>query len=76
MKIYQEKSLSRFEFWGNAKINAEQLSDYELNQLESAIEDIYPDGINETSLNEILAYDFEWVCEVLDIKPWYENESE
>ena len=75
MKIYQEKSLSRFDFWGNAKSNVEQLSDCELNQIEIVLEDAYPDGINETSLNDIFAYDFEWVCEVLDIKPWYEDES-
>lgn len=76
MKIYQEKSLSRFDFWGNAQKNAEQLSDCELNQIELILEDAYPDGIDETALNDIFAYDFEWVCEMLDIKPWYEDESE
>ena len=76
MKIYQEKSLSRFEFWGNAQRNVEQLSDYEINQVESILEEVYPDGIEATALNDIFAFDFEWVCEVLDIKPWYEDESE
>ena len=76
MKIYQEKPLNRFEFWGNAQTNAEQLSEYELNKIELYLEDIYPDGIDETSLNDLFAFDFDWICEMSDIKPWYENESE
>lgn len=76
MKIYQILPLNHFSFWGNAKNNVEQLSDYELNQIELYLEDAYPNGIDETSLNDIFAYDFEWVCEMLDIKPWYEDESE
>ena len=70
MKIYQEKSLSRFEFWGNAKNHADGLTDSDFNTLEAVLENLYPDGINEVTLNDILAFDFDWVCEVLDIKPW------
>lgn len=72
MKIYQQLPLQHFSFWGNAKTNADHLTDSELNQIELYLEDVYPDGIDQTSLNDIFAYDFEWVCEMLDIKPWYE----
>ena len=75
MKIYQEIPLSQFDFAEHALMNAEQLTDYELNMVEPFIEEMYPDGIDRESLNDIFAYEFEWVCEKLDIKPWYENES-
>lgn len=68
MKITSEKSLSRFEFWGQASYNAKKLTTEQLDELESILENDYPDGIDETHLNDIMAYDFETVCEWLNLK--------
>ena len=67
MKIYEEKSLRNFEFWSGAKHNAAALLPEELDQLEYLLEDCYPDGIDETTVNDIMWFDFEWICEILGL---------
>lgn len=57
MKIFREQSLNNFEFWSEAKQVADKLTYEELEDLEYVIEDIYPDGIDETELNDLFAFD-------------------
>lgn len=61
MKLYKEESLSSFEFWSGAKDRAEKLTSKELDQIESMLEDFYPDGMDETELNDLFWFDFETV---------------
>ena len=63
MKIYKEESLSNFEFWGGAKDRAEKLSCSELDQIESILDEIYPEGMDETTINDLFWVDFETVLE-------------
>ena len=67
MKIYEEKSLTDFEFWGGAKDNAAMLTIEELEQLGDLLEDCYPGGISSTAVNDIMWFDFEWICEMLGL---------
>lgn len=53
MKIYKEESLQDFEFWSGAKSFAEKLTDDELDTIEMNLEDVYPDGMDETGLNDL-----------------------
>lgn len=57
MKIYEEKSLSEFDFWQGAKSRAEALTTKQLEQLEEILEDAYPDGIEDTSLNDLFWFE-------------------
>lgn len=50
MKIYSEKSLSNFEFWSGAKENASELTSAQLDAVESMMEEIQPDGWDETEI--------------------------
>lgn len=69
MKIINETNLQYFEFWGNAKETAKRIdeelgaSGWEL--LDAILTDAYPEGIDETELNDILAFEandvFEWL---------------
>lgn len=61
MKIYREESLESFEFWSEAKKIVDRLTSEELEDLEPIIEDIYPDGIGETELNDLFWFDTEEV---------------
>lgn len=65
MKIYKEESLQDFEFWSGAKDFAEKLTDDELDTIETNLEDIYPDGMDETGLNDLFRFDREWLCELI-----------
>ena len=55
MKVYNEITLSNrnFEFWGSAKENAESLTNGQLDTVEAILEDLYPEGISATQLNDI-----------------------
>ena len=67
MKIYEEKSLADFDFWSGAKNNAAMLTNEELEQLGDLLEEYYPVGISTTAVNDIMRFDFEWVCEMLGL---------
>lgn len=63
MKIYKETNLTDFEFWSGAKDFAARLTDSEMQQIECILKDRYPDGIDETALNDIFWFDRETVAE-------------
>ena len=63
MKIYSEKSLSDFEFWSGARQTAELLTVEELDSIEATLEEIYPEGIDETQLNDIFWFEDEFIAE-------------
>lgn len=67
MKIYKEESLRHFEFWSCAKERAARLTFEQLDQVESILEDHYPEGAEETEINDLFRFDFDTVCEWLDI---------
>ena len=67
MKITTEQSIANFSFWSGAKANANELTLGQLNEVENILEDLYPDGIGETQLNDIFWFDFETIKEWLGI---------
>lgn len=67
MRIYTEKSLTNFEFWSGAKNNAEMLSVEQLEQVEAILEDCYPEGVDETTINDLFWFDFETVLDWLGL---------
>ena len=67
MKITTEQSIANFSFWSGAKSNADELTLSQLNEVENILEDLYPDGIGETQLNDIFWFDFETIKEWLGI---------
>ena len=69
MKIYKDESLQNFEFWSGAKANAETLTPEQLDTVEAILEEIYPEGMDETQINDIFRFDFDQVREWLGIEP-------
>ena len=76
MKLYSEKSLSYFNFWSGAKDNASELTDSQLDTIESILEDIYPDGMDETSVNDLFWFEFDTVKEWLGMTEEEEDINE
>lgn len=72
MKIYREQSLSSFEWWIGAKDTAkridEELGEKGWEELEDILEELYPEGIDETQLNDILWFEPETIYEWLGIE--------
>ena len=69
MKIYEEKNLAYFDFWGPASDNASKLTYEDMQTIESILEmeDFEYKGIDATYLNDIFAYDFGYICELLGL---------
>ena len=67
MKVYSEISLKNFEPWGGSESVFYRLSLEEIEILEEIIEDCYPDGIDEITLNDVFWHDKEWVFETIGI---------
>lgn len=52
MKITTEKSLRSFEFWGEALATVKYLTDEELDTIEEILEELNPEGLSETEIND------------------------
>ena len=65
MKLYKEESISNFEFWSGAKDRTEHLTKDEFDTIESMLEDLYPDGMSETQLNDLFWFDEDTIAEWL-----------
>jgi len=80
MKIISETSLANFKFWSGAVDTAnriwEEKGEDGWEQLENILEEMYPDGITETELNDLLRFDSETVYEWLGIGNEDEDEED
>ena len=69
MKITSEMSLKNFKAWSGAKDTLNKLIELdECDELEFILDDLYPDGLTEAQLNDILWFDDEWIYETLGIE--------
>lgn len=65
MLVRKETTLNDFEFWGGAKDRVKCLTYDELELIEEILEDIFPDGIDETQLNDIFWFEDDTIAEWL-----------
>ena len=71
MKIIHEiNSLTDFEPWSYAVSRYETLTTEQLEQLDSILEDAYPEGMTDTQVNDLLWHDSDWVAEMLGFRDW------
>ena len=76
MKITEEISLRNFEGWSGAVDTLNTLTDDQKDNLEAILEDLYPDGMDETSLNDILWFENDTIAEWLGFDDWEDLERE
>lgn len=65
MKIYSELDLTSFKFWSGAKDH--EFTHSELKELEPILEDLYPDGCSETTINDLFWFEEEFLCECIGL---------
>ncbi|MCL2634796.1 MAG: hypothetical protein FWD34_09825 [Oscillospiraceae bacterium] len=65
MLIHTETSLREFCFWAGAADNVKYLTWGQLDIIENILEDIYPDGIDDVQLNDLMWFDDELIAEWL-----------
>ena len=71
MKITSEMSLKNFKAWAGAKDTLNKLIELDkCDELEFILDDLYPDGLTDTQLNDILWFEDEWIFETLGIEEY------
>lgn len=65
MKVYSEQSLRNFEFWSGAKETAKYLTAEQMDTVETMLEDLYPDGMSETEINDIFWFEEDTIADWL-----------
>lgn len=69
MIIKTETNLRNFETWSGATKTKNLILDAGLEEeFEGLIEELYPNGLSDTELNDILWFDADWILENLGIK--------
>ena len=80
MKIYREESLRHFEFWSGAKTTAETIWDKfggeGFDTIESELEAMYPDGMDETQINDIFWFEEDFIATLLGYRNWRDLEMD
>lgn len=76
MKIYSEISLENFGAWSGAVDTLDRVREEDkCDELEAILEDLYPDGMSETELNDLLWFEPEQIFEWLGIEEEDEDEE-
>ena len=71
MKITSEMSLRNFKAWAGGKVTLNKLIELDkCDDLEFMLDDLYPDGLTDTQLNDILWFEDEWIYETLGIEEY------
>ena len=77
MTITYELDLNSFEAWSGAKDTLDRIQrEGKCEALENVLEELYPDGMTETELNDLLWFESETVYERLGIRSKGQIEKE
>ena len=77
MTITYELDLNSFQAWSGAKDTLDRIQrEGKCAELENILEELYPDGMTETELNDLLWFDSESVYEWLEIRSEEQIEKE
>ena len=77
MKITKEIAIEEFEGWCGAENTLDKIiSEGKAEEFEFILEDLYPEGMDETQLNDLLRFEPEWCFEAVGIRTESEIESE
>ena len=75
MKLVNEMSVANFKAWAGAIVTVETIVNNNLvEEFDMLIEEIYPEGLTPTELNDLLWFDSQWVYEALGMQVEEEEE--
>ena len=77
MKITMELSLKDFNAWSGAVDTKNMIIDNDkVEEFDDLINELYPEGIDATQLNDLLWFEIDWILEQLGITEEEEEEEE
>ena len=69
LTVRYEMDLSDFDAWSGAVSTLDTLIEHGLTEaMEDVLNDRYPEGIDETHLNDILRFERDWIWECLGVE--------
>ena len=69
MKVITETSLERFEAWSGAVDTKNLIISLGLEEeFELLIDELYPEGLTDTQLNDLLWFEEDWILETLGLE--------
>ena len=76
-QIHQEKGIRDFKPWSGAKDTWKHIIEQnKADEFDALMDELYPDGINETKLNDLLWFDADWIYQTLGMKNPYGEDEE
>lgn len=68
MKITGNINLEDFEAWAGAEETQELILKYSKGEeFEGLVEELFPDGLDDTALNDLLRFDSDWILKSLGL---------
>lgn len=75
--IIEDQNFADFQAWSGATATHQQICDAgKAREFEAIIEDLYPDGLTGTTLNDLLWHDSDWCLEQVGLNEEEEEEEE
>ena len=70
MRVYNDNlTLVNFDAWSGAVETKETIiNEGKVEQFDNLIEELYPDGLTDTQLNDLLWFEEDWIFEMLGIE--------
>lgn len=65
MKLITETNLTDFECWSGARHFFNKLTYQELKTISSELEELYPDGMTDTQINDLFWFDEDFICQMI-----------
>lgn len=69
MKVFIDMKLENFDAWSGAVETKETILDNDMGEaFEDLVNELYPEGLSSTELNDLLLFEEEWIFKQLGIE--------
>ena len=75
MKITSDIRLRDFKFWAGAKGMAAAFTGKQMDALEDLLEELYPEGLDEMTVNHMFWFEPDWLARLLGFKDYEDLEE-
>lgn len=72
MRVYKEVNAYNFDFWSEAKDTVKYLTDEEVNMIFEMLEELYPEGMDETQVNDFFWFEDDTIAKWLGYRSFEE----
>ena len=72
MKVYREVNAYNFDFWSGAEDTVNYLTAEEVNTIFEMLEELYPEGMDETQVNDFFWFEEDTIAEWLGYRSFEE----